>query len=79
MKIGEIVRLKHPFKPASESSQAYGFGIVIGLVWDDLQNDNHSELAEIILQLYDPDRSAIYVDETGIAAIYSFYPSEINV
>lgn len=78
MKIGDVVRLKHPFKPTSDSPQGYRFGIVAGLVFDDPQGDKPSELAEILLHLYNPDTATIYVDQAGITAIYSFYPFEIS-
>lgn len=78
MKIGDIVRLRHSFKPSSEDLQKYRFGIVAGLIFDDSQDRENPELVEIILNLYDPDTSKIYVDQAGIAAIYSFYPNEIS-
>ena len=78
MKLGEIVRLKYPFKPASGVSQEYSFGVVVGLVLDDSPEKKQPELTEIVLHLYDPDTSSIYVDEAGTPAIYSFYPNEIS-
>ena len=77
MKIGDVVRLKHPFKPASDLLQAYSFGIVAGLICDDLKDSKNPELVEIILNLYDPRTSTTYVDQAGAPAIYSFYPNEI--
>ncbi|MDJ0707705.1 MAG: hypothetical protein QNJ46_30885 [Leptolyngbyaceae cyanobacterium MO_188.B28] len=77
MKIGDIVRLRHSFKPSSDCSQDYSFGVVAGLVFDNGQDKDNSELTEIVLNLYDPNTSTTYVDEAGVAPIYSFYPNEI--
>ena len=78
MKIGDMVRLKHPFKPTPDGLQAYRFGIVAGLICDDSKNSKNPELVEIILNLYDADRHMTYVDEAGAPAIYSFFPNEIS-
>ena len=78
MKIGDIVRLKHPFKPIPDGFQEYRFGIVAGLICNDSKNNDNSELVEIILNLYDADRHTTYVDEAGAPAIYSFFPNEIS-
>ena len=72
MKIGDIVRLRNSFKPSSDCSQEYSFGVVAGLIFNDAPDRDMSELTEIVLSLYDPNTSTTYVDEAGTAPIYSF-------
>jgi len=71
MKAGDRVRLKQLFKPSLSSVQAYRFGIVV----DVLSNFYN---AEVLIHLYDPDTDSIYVDETGVQAIYSFQSEELE-
>ena len=78
MKIGDIVHLRTSFKPSRDCSQAYSFGVVAGLIFNDSPNRNYSELSEIVLNLYDPKTATSYVDKAGITPIYSFHPNEIS-
>ncbi|MBD2155955.1 hypothetical protein [Leptolyngbya sp. FACHB-16] len=71
MKAGDRVRLKQLFRPSLISTQSYRFGIVVDIV-STFYN------AEVLVYLYDPNTEAIYIDETGIQAIYSFQLEEIE-
>jgi hypothetical protein len=78
MQVGDLVRLKQPFRPSPDSLQEYSFGIVVGLGVDRSQGNNTPEVIEVILYLYDPDTSTPYIDEFGVQAMYSFYPEELE-
>jgi hypothetical protein len=78
MEVGDLVRLKQSFKPASDCFQEYRFGIVAGLVFSKTLVERRSQLAEIILYLYEPATSKTYTDEFGIQGIYSFQPGEVE-
>ena len=71
MTVGDCVCLKQPFSPSSASSQAYRYGIVAGVVSDDLKT-------EVLIYLYDPDNDTIYTDEFDAQAIYQFRPEELK-
>ena len=58
MKVGDCVCLKQPFSPSPASSQRYCYGIIAGVVSDNLRT-------EVLIYLYDPDNDTIYPDEFG--------------
>jgi hypothetical protein len=77
MEIGDLVRLKQPFSPTPTVPE-YCFGIIAGIVWSNPTRADLSEVTEIVLYLYEPDRDLIYTDELGIRVLYSFYPHELE-
>jgi hypothetical protein len=78
MKIGDIVRLKKPFKPVIGNTQEYFFAVIAGLVRHNSSEVEESDILEIIVYLYDPKSSQIYIDEFGTEAMYSIHPNEIE-
>lgn len=70
MKVGDLVRIKQPFQPAS-SLQPYQFAIVVGVVSEDSK-------VEILVHLFNPESSTVYMDESGAKAVYSFRPNEVE-
>lgn len=80
MQVGDWVRLKRPFYPLPGHSQAYEYGIVVGLIPDERVQDARGNIipAEILLKLVDRESRNIYTDKTGARALYSFYPEEIE-
>lgn len=79
MEVGDLVRLKRSFKPMSDGLREYHFGVVAGLVFNKTLAEKHSQLAEIVLYLYEPETSSPYLDEFGVQVLYSFYPNEIEL
>lgn len=82
MKIGDIVRLKQPFRPQLNNPKKYYFGIITGLVQD--RSEGKEQITgltpnEILVHLYDPDMSTIFTDEMGVEAIFAFHRSEVIV
>ncbi|GAB4140480.1 MAG: hypothetical protein Fur0046_16050 [Cyanobacteria bacterium J069] len=77
MDIGDLVRLKQPFQPESDSDRTYSYGIIAGIVWSEGASFP-SPPVEIVLHLYDPDTQQIYTDAAGLQAIYAFRPNELE-
>ncbi len=75
MNIGEIVRLKRPFKPTPDSPD-YQFGLVVGIAQ---RESDVSNPTEVVIHLYEPTSSTTYADEVGMQVMYSFSMDEIEV
>ena len=71
MKADNLVRFKQPFIPRIGTLQAYYFGIVVGVV-------SEGSTTQILVYLYNPERSTFYTDESDVQAIYSFQLNEIE-
>lgn len=86
MEIGDIVRLKQPFRPEPACLEEYRYGVVIGLVEidrdksnrDDSEPGQRSQFSEVILQLYQPETSSVYTDELGIQPMFYFRIDELE-
>jgi hypothetical protein len=82
VKVGDIIRLKRPFRPTLASQQTYSWGIVAGLVQSGMSDDAPGNLAslysEIVVYLYDPETHTTYRDEFETQAFYSFLVSEVE-
>lgn len=81
MEIGDIVRLKQPFRPEPDCVEEYRYGIVVGLIEidrDDNEPGQRSQLSEAVLQLYQPETSKVYTDEFGIQPMFYFRIDEIE-
>lgn len=93
IKPGDIVRLLKPFKPERYSYREYAFGIVVGVVTDTTTSQNHQSISDskqttqnhqpglegFVVYLYEPSSSAIYVDQFGVKALYSFDSNEVEL
>ena len=91
IKPGDIVRLLRSFRPHRYCFREYAFAIVAGVVKDEKsksQNQRSSDSEQIaqkhqsgwnglVLYLYEPDSSTIYVDEFGVKALFSFDSDEV--
>ena len=92
IKPGDIVRLLQPFRPERYCFRKYAFGVVAGVVRDDhRRSKNHQSLwnskqvaqgnqpgwDELIVYLYEPDSSTVYMDEFGVKALFSFDSNEV--
>lgn len=78
MEVGDIVRLKTPFKPVTGSEQEYSCAVIAGLVRSNSSEMEQSDILEVIVYLYDPESAQVYSDEFGTDAIYSVQPDEID-
>lgn len=78
MNKGEIVRLKRPFRPTPDAPD-YQFGIVVGTAQRDLGAAQTSEPVEIVLHLYEPQTSSMFIDEFGAPVMYSFDLDEVEL
>lgn len=94
IKPGDVVRLRKPFRPERFGSQEYAFAIVAGViknnsntsnnhqfVWDSNQTAQRQQiqLDELVVYLYEPNSSTIYVDRLGIEALFSFDSDEVEI
>jgi len=79
MNIGDLVRLKHPFRPLSSSPQVFEFGIIAGFVSPLLENNQLSIITEMLVYLYDPSTGRSFTDAWGEVATYGFYPDEVEL
>lgn len=82
MKIGDIVRLKQPFKPEPDCLEEYRYGVVIGLVETDRDSTGaqpRSRLSEVILQLYNPETAIVYTDGFGTRPMFYFRIDELEL
>lgn len=82
MEIGDIVRLKQPFRPEPDCLEEYRYGIVVGLIEidrDDSEPGQRSQLSEAVLQLYQPETSKVYIDEFGIQPMFYFRIDELEL
>lgn len=70
MNVGDLVRIKQSFQP-TRSLQPYQFAIIVGIVSEDSK-------VEILVHLFNPENSTVYVDEAGCKAVYSFRPNEVE-
>lgn len=91
VKPGDIVRLLQSFRPQRYCFREYAFAIVAGVVRDEKsksQNQRSSDSEQIapghqsgwnglVVYLYEPDSSTIYVDEFGDKALFSFDSAEV--
>jgi len=71
MKVGDLVRLKQPFRPTITSAKVFHFGKVAAII--DTESD-----PEVLVYLCNADGSEIYIDELGYEAIYSFRVDEVE-
>ncbi|ASC71298.1 hypothetical protein XM38_022500 [Halomicronema hongdechloris C2206] len=71
MKVGDLVRLKQPFRPTITSPETFYFGKVAGIIATESD-------PEVLVYLCNSDGSEIYVDELGYQAIYSFRLDEVE-
>lgn len=81
MKIGDIVRLKYPFKPEPDCLKEYIYGIVIGLIQyesNDGETEERSQPSEVIVQLYEPATLTTYTDELGTQPMFHFRIDELS-
>lgn len=78
MDIGDLVRLKQPFQPEPDSDRTYNYGIIAGIVWSE-DASPPSPPVEIVLCLYNPDTQKIYIDSSGLQALYAFRPNELEL
>ncbi len=90
---GDIVRLLQPLIPELYGFQEYAFGIVVGVVrdgssksnfhasWDSKQTalGHQPGLDGLVVYLYEPDSSTIYVDPFGAKALFSFDSDEVEL
>lgn len=76
MQEGDLVRLKETFIPDSMARQGYQYGVITGIIRQDDGNPS-SEVAEVLVQLCEGDRTRVYTDQWGVQPTYSFYPDEI--
>ena len=94
IRLGDIVRLREPFNPEYFGFQKYNFAIVAGLVVDELRKSKNyqpisgfkqiaegyrAEYGELVVYLYEPDNSTIYMDEFGIKPLFSFSSDEVEL
>jgi hypothetical protein len=94
IKAGDVVRLLQPFRPERYSYQKYAFAIVAGVVRDDsTSSKNHQSISdskqtaaehqpgldELVVYLYEPHSSTIYVDRFGVKALFSFDADEVEL
>lgn len=94
IKPGDIVRLLQPFRAERYSFREYAFGIVAGVVRNGLTSSEISQLLwncqqttqrhqlgadELVIYLYDPDSSTIYLDQFGVSALFSFDSDEVEL
>lgn len=93
IQLGDVVRLSQPFRPKRYSHQEYTWAIVAGIVRDDVssrssQSSSDSRqtiegqqpgLGEVVVYLYEPESSSIYVDAYGAQALFSFNLDEIEL
>jgi hypothetical protein len=70
MGIGNLVRLKQPFRPVASSAQSFSFGVIVSLIETD-------SVPEVLVHLYDPATESIFTDELGVQPIYYFRLDEI--
>ncbi|MBV8887984.1 MAG: hypothetical protein JO235_28855 [Chroococcidiopsidaceae cyanobacterium CP_BM_RX_35] len=91
IKPGDVVRLLQSFRPERFRSRKYTFAIVAGIVRDAAKSDpsqqsssgsqpieKQLDLDEIIVYLYEPHSSTIYVDQYGHQALFSFASNEVE-
>ncbi|WP_421656421.1 hypothetical protein [Leptothermofonsia sp. ETS-13] len=81
MEIGDIVRLRKPFRARSKDSKEYTFGIVAALIWgegEEPKQTTSSTPIEILVYLYDPETATTYTDEAGMQAVFIFRSDEIE-
>ncbi|MEM0982102.1 MAG: hypothetical protein AAGH78_17760 [Cyanobacteria bacterium P01_H01_bin.58] len=71
MNVGDLVRLKRPFRPSRLSPEAYKFAVVVGVIPEDSESI-------VLVHLFDPKTVNIYTDESGARAIYSFQFNEVE-
>ena len=94
IKPGDIVRLRLPFRPERFGSQEYAFAIVAGVITNNSNTSNNSQsvwdshqaaqrhqtqLDELVVYLYEPNSSTIYVDRLGMKALFSFDSDEVEL
>lgn len=92
MEIGDIVRLKQPFRPEPDCLEEYHYGIVIGLVEMERESSDRnvkdiktseprqrSQFSEVVLQLYQPETSSVYTDELGSQSMFYFRVDELEL
>jgi hypothetical protein len=92
IKPGDIVRLLQPFRPKRHGFQEYAFAIVAGVVRDGSnRSKNYQSISDsehtaegyqsgwdgLVVYLYDPASSRIYVDQFGVKALFSFDFDEV--
>ncbi len=75
IKPGDIVRLLQPFRPERYGSQKYAFAIVAGVVAEEQQPG----LDGVVVYLYEPYSSTIYLDQRGALALFSFDSDEVEL
>jgi hypothetical protein len=78
MKAGDIIRLKQAIRPELSQPQLYQYGMVIKVLNADTAAPESDALAMVLVHLYDPLTQAIYTDEWGVQAIYSFRQDEVE-
>lgn len=85
MQIGDVVRLRYPFRPEAYLNRGYRYGVVVGIVRAeepspsaDSAVPNLAPVLEVVVQLYDLERAEIYRDLAGIQPLYSFYAGELD-
>ena len=94
IKLGDIVRLRKPFKPERSGSQEYTFAVVVGVIADGSRRSKNRQsfldskqtaqayqpqLDELVVYLYQLDSSTIYIDKYGVKALYSFSSDEVEL
>lgn len=75
---GDRVRLKQPFKPESNHSEAYNFGIVVALTYLE-QEDGKQIVTGALLRLYNSQTLIVYKDALGTEALFHFSLNEIEM
>lgn len=78
MEVGQVIRLRTAFRPAG--GPAYRHGKVVALVPPSRGDSGgtQGEMAEVLVELYDPATQQVYCDPTGTVPLYSFYLSEVE-
>lgn len=71
MGVGDIVRLKQPFRPDLNDLRTYDYGIIAGVV-------NEPTDAAILIRLYNLETATLYTDRFKSDAIFSFRLDEID-
>jgi len=71
MKKGGYVGLKQAFVPNGLGTNAYHFGIVVGVI-------SSNQASQVLIQLYDPEQDICYTGGLGATAIYQFSDRELE-
>ncbi|MGK7890408.1 MAG: hypothetical protein AB4042_13815 [Leptolyngbyaceae cyanobacterium] len=75
MREGDRVYFNQPFQPDPTVATTYRCGIVAAIVKD----ETTAMITDVLVQLYDLDQDAVYVDEFGAEVLHRFLGDELNL